>query len=121
MLIEIQGLKFTDFGCSSAVWYIKPEYSDKHYVINSQQELEKYISINCIPQIDFSKYILLMGVKGFTTGVSQYNEKIEENNIEIVYTITFLTNEATVAQGIAYHSIIEKPSKPKSIRFEEIV
>jgi hypothetical protein len=121
---EKQILKFSDFGCSNI--FLKPAYIrnyHNHYVVTSQKSLEKYTytTSDCIPQIDFSKYIVIIGSRGFSTGVSLYNEKAEENNVEIVYTVTFLTNDATVALGIQYHAVIEKPSGQKNIRVVEIV
>lgn len=43
--------------------------------------------------------------------------------LEIIYTITFLTNIAAVAQGVSYHVVTEKPTdrKHKNIRIMEIV
>jgi|GEM_PF-2996329 len=122
-LIEKEFYKFSDFGCESIFWYMKSEYEQNHYVISSQQELEGYIESGCIPQIDFSKYIVIIGNKRFTTGVSSYDEKVEENNSEIIYTITFLTNITAVAQGVNYHTVIEKPKnwENKNVRVVEFI
>jgi hypothetical protein len=126
LLVEKQILKFTDFECSNVSWQFKPGFSGvapNYYIASSQQELEKYITINCIPQIDFSRYVVLLGQRGFATGVSLYDEKLEENNTEIVYTVTFMTQLTLVAQPIQYYAIIELPSDNmrKSIRVEEII
>jgi hypothetical protein len=126
LLVEKQILKFTDFECSNVSWQFKPGYSGvapNYYIASSQQELEKYITINCIPQIDFSRYVVLLGQRGFPTGVSLYDEKLEENNAEIVYTVTFMTQLTLVAQPIQYYAIIELPTdnRKKSIRVEEII
>lgn len=122
-LIEREFYKFSDFGCENISWHLKSEYEQNHYVISSLQELEGYIESDCTPQIDFSKYIVIIGSKSFTTGVSVYDEKVEENNSEIVYTVTFLTNEATVAQRVNYHVVVEKPTglENKKIRVVELV
>ena len=103
--------KFSDFGCENLIWNFKAGYSNNYYVINSQQELNIYISSDCNPQIDFNKYFVIIGSKSFTTGVSLLDEKVEENNKEIVFTISFLTHLTTVAQGIKYHAVIKKKSK----------
>jgi len=46
---------------------------------------------------------------------------VEENNKKIVYTITFLKNDATVASGAKCHAVIKKPSNKKEIKVVEIV
>ena len=54
--------------------------------------------------------------------LNKYNsEKVEGNNKKIVYTITFLKNDATVASGAKYHAVIKKPSNKKEIKVVENV
>jgi len=120
-LTEIELLKFSDFGCENYTWNFKPGYSNNYYIINSQQELSNYINSDCMPQIDFNEYVVIIGSKSFTTGVSLFDEKVEGNNKKIVYTITFLKNDATVASGAKYHAVIKKPSNKKEIKVVEIV
>ena len=118
---EKEFLKFSDFGCENSAWNFKPGYYNNYYTINSTQELSNYINSDCIPQIDFNEYFVIIGSKSFTTGVSLFDEKVEENNIEIVYTITFLTDDTFVASGAKYHAVIKKPSGKKEIKVVEIV
>lgn len=119
-LTEIELLKFSDFGCENYTWNFKPGYSNNYYIINSQQELINYINSDCMPQIDFNEYVVIIGSKSFTTGVSLFDEKVEENNKKIVYTITFLTDLTMVASGAKYHAVI-KTSDKKEIKVVEIV
>jgi hypothetical protein len=114
-------LKFSDFGCENIVWNFKAGNSNSYYTVNSQQELSNYINSDCNPQIDFNKYFVIIGSKSFPTGVSLFDEKVEENNKEIVYTITFLTDDTFVASGAKYHAVIKKPSGKKEINVVEIV
>lgn len=119
---DVEYFKFSDFGCESGnSWYLKTDYVGKNYIITSQQKFEECIAIECNPQIDFSSYVLLIGVKQFNSGASLSDEKVQENNSEIVYTVTFKEDISTVALGIPYHAIIRKPLNGKSIRIVEIV
>jgi hypothetical protein len=121
--IEQEFFKFSDFGCENEPWHLKSGYANNYYIITSQQELEKYTESDCIPQIDFANYTVLIGNKMFSTGIDHYDEKVEENNAEIVYTVTFYTNIAAVAQGVTYHVVIENPTgrKNKNVRIVEDV
>jgi hypothetical protein len=74
-----------------------------------------------MPQIDFNEYVVIIGSKSFSTGVSLFDEKVEENNKKIVYTITFLTDLTMVASGAKYHAVLKKPSDKKEIKVVEIV
>lgn len=113
--------KFSDFGCGNLIWNFKVGYSNNYYVINSQQELSSYMNSDCIPQIDFNIYFVVIGDKRFSTGVSLFEEKVEENNKEIVYTVTFLTHLTTVAQSVKYHAVIKKTYDKKEIKVIEFV
>lgn len=119
--IEIDFLKFSDFGCENSQLNLKSEFTENHYVITSNSELEYYLRMDCIPQIDFSEYFLIIGVKRFTTGASILDEKAEENNTEIVYTVTFQTDATFFPTPLKYHAIINSSSSLKNIRIEEIV
>ena len=119
---DVEYFKFSDFGCETGdSWYLRPGYVVKNYIIRSQQEFEECIAIECNPQIVFSNFVLLIGVKLFNSGALLFNEMVQENNSEVIYTITFLKDESTVALGIPYHSIVRKPLNGKSIRIVEIV
>lgn len=119
-LIEIK--KITDFGCDDCSIILKPEYvNNGYYIIYSENEFNKYVKYvtgENIPTIDFEKYFLIIGVKQFSSGVEILKEKAEENNIEIIYYVTFLTNDSTVALSVGYHAFFEKPIKEKVVRVE---
>lgn len=120
---EKEFFKFSDFGCENEPWHLKSEYVNNHYIITSQQEFEKYIESDCTPQIDFTKYLVIVGSKSFTTGASIYKENVEENATKLVLTITFLKNISTVAIGLSYHVVIKRKlgENDKSVEVIEIV
>ena len=114
-------LKFSDFGCENHTWNLKPGNNNNYYIIESQDELIKYIQGECMPQIDFNKYFVIIGSKSFTTGASLFAEKVEENNVEIVYTVTFQTDFSRVIGGVKYHVVLKKANSKKDIKVIEVV
>jgi len=121
--VEKEFLKFSDFGCDNGLWRLKPNYVGHNYIISTLPELQEHVLSDCIPTIDFTKYVVLIGIKSFTTGASFYGEKVEESETEIVYTVTFDAYETTVVVGVPYHVVIEKPkdSDHKNIRIVELI
>lgn len=114
--------KITDFGCDDCYLSLKPEYiNDTYFVIYSESDFTKYVTGENIPAIDFEKYFLIIGVKQFASGAEMLEEKAEENNIEIIYYVTFLKHITTVALGVGYHAFLEKPIKEKAVRVEIII
>jgi hypothetical protein len=120
--VEKEFLKFSDFGCDNGL-YLKPNYVGHYYIISTMPELQEHVMSDCIPTIDFTKYVVLIGIKSFTTGASLYSEKVEESETEIVYTVTFDAFETTVPMGVPYHVVIEKSkdSGHKNIRIVELI
>jgi len=112
--------KFADFGCEHQSWKIKAGYANDYYIINSAEDLNKYIEYECKPDIDFSKYIVILGNKGFSTGTSLVSEKVEENNVELVYTLTFSKGFSMDAPSVKYHIVIPIPYN-KDIKLVEVV
>ena len=111
-LLQIK--KITDFGTEQSRISLKPEYiNGNYYVIESESEFTKYVTGENLPSIDFDNYFLIIGVRQFTSGASIVEEKAEENNVEIIYTVTFQTDATTVALGLLYHAFISKPAIKK--------
>ena len=99
--------KITDFDCDDCYLSLKPEYiNDTYYVIYTESDFTKYVTGENIPSIDFEKYFLIIGTKQFTSGAKILEEKAEENNVEIVYYVTFLTDDSTVALRVGYHAFL---------------
>lgn len=120
--ISIEIKKISDFGNENSFLSLKPEYVDDiYYIIKSESDFAKYVTGENIPTIDFDKYFLIIGIKQFTSGASIIEEKAKENNVEIIYTINFQKNDATVALGLGYHAFIEKPINEKEIIVELVV
>ena len=121
--VEKEFLKFSDFECDNGLWRLKPNYVGHNYIISTLPELQEHVLSDCIPTIDFTKYVVLIGIKSFTTGASLYGEKVEESETEIVYTVTFDAYMTTVVMGVPYHVVIEKPkdSDHKNIRIVELI
>lgn len=117
---ELDYFKFSDFGCQNDnQWSLST--NGVNYIISSQEGFDEHLIVECNPIIDFESYTLLVGNKQFSTGVSIYSEKVKENNSEVIYEVTFLTDDTYVAQVINYHVIINKPLNGKTIRITAIV
>jgi len=116
---EIELYKFSDFGCENDnQWSLNTGYYNDNYIITSQEEFEEIVNLKCTVDIDFSNYTLLIGSKTFGSGASLYDEKVEENNSEIVYTVTFREDDSQATSLVNYHVVIEN-SSGKDIRIEE--
>lgn len=121
--VEMEFLKFADFGCENGLPHLKPQYAGHYYIVSSQQELDEHLAGDCITQIDFSKYMVIIGSKSFPTGASLYDESVKESEDEVVYTVTFKTDETAVAMGVPYHVVIKKTEGRvnKNVKIIEVV
>ena len=120
---QIEFKKITDFDCNDCSISLKSEYfNNDYYIIRSEESFLKYVDGVNIPVIDFNKYILIIGHKILSTDASVINEKVEENNIEILYTVSIRKNDATIPTAVIYYVFIEKANSGKdiSVKFEEL-
>ncbi len=117
---EIEFFKFSDFGCENDnQWSLNSGYYNDNYIITSQEEFEEIVNMKCSAQIDFSNYTLLVGSRVYGVGSSLYNEKVEENNSKIVYTVT-IQIEGTQSTSLTKYYVIIENSSGKDIKIEKV-
>ncbi len=120
LLMPTEFYKFSDFDGDDSSWHLKGGYANSFYIVNSEEELKKYIVSDCMPEIDFSEYIVILGIKSFASGASLLNETVEENDAELIYTVDFSTDFTMVALGVKYHVVVPMPYN-KDIKVVEVV
>ena len=77
-------------------------YDKSLIVINSNEELENYISCSNgnYPEIDFTKYTLLLAKGGGTSGIAAFEKQLQQTSINKYFLYVDITrNMTTVPQG----------------------
>lgn len=115
-------LTISDFGCQENEINLKKEYNNSYYIIEDSIMFNEYVDCKCNPQIDFSKYTMIIGNKSFTNGTHIESMKMKENCFRIKLEVVFDSRGLTdVAPILLYHAIIYKPINGQSIKVKEKV
>ncbi|AVR44250.1 hypothetical protein C7S20_02665 [Christiangramia fulva] len=99
------------------------EISEGYKIIRNQTEFEALNFGNCDPEIDFSKYDLIIGKYQLTTGNNSIDYDLVENcqTKNLILKIAFNQNETAEAPNVTYHALIPKLEIGQSISIEYAV
>ncbi len=98
------------YGCSDTR-YMEVDLSEDYALVRSQEEFESLVTgEGCSPEIDFTKYDLVIGKKGLTSGNTSIDYELGYtcNPGELLLQVTFNQNGFTEAPNITYHALIPK-------------
>ena len=111
-----------EYGCTN-IKNSNIEISEDYKIIRNQVDFENLNLENCNPEIDFSKYDLIIGKYQLTTGNNSIDYNLFENcqNNNLILKITFNQNEATEAPNVTFHALIPKLENNQSISIEYAV
>lgn len=107
-----------EYGCTNTKNSLEVELTDDFTVIRNQADFTNQVTGNCIPDIDFTNYDLIIGKKGLTSGNSSIDYQFTDDcrTGEYVLKVIFSQNIATVAPNITYHRLIPKLPEAKEIK-----
>ena len=97
----------SEYGCTSTASQMEITGSDNILIITNQSDFEANIGGSCLPTIDFSKYILLIGKQALTNGLESITyELIDDCDGENYdFNVNLKMNATTVAPVVTYHSL----------------
>jgi hypothetical protein len=115
-----QNISFTEYSLpETSCHWVNLLYDDKVLMINSNEELEKYISCakGSYPAIDFSKHTLLLASGKTTSGISKVNAKKIQQILPDKYVLNMeiLINKLLVDETWYMSSIAEKMNKENTL------
>lgn len=108
-----------EYGCTNTK-NSNVDISEDYQIIRNQIDFETLNLENCNPEIDFSKYDLIIGKYQLTRGNNSINYELVENcqNNNLILKVTFDQNEATVAPNVTYHALVPKLKNEQSVSIE---
>ena len=99
-----------EYGCVNTKYQMDIDLSDDFTIIRSQESFDNLITGDCMPQIDFSTYDLLIGKKALTSGNTSIDYSLMKHpcNGQFYLQIDFLQNATAEAPNLTYHALIPK-------------
>ena len=109
----------SEYGCDDTRYDLEIDLSNNYTIIHSQQEFENKVTSNCIPDIDFSSFDLVIGKKGLSSGNSSIDYKLTKDcSNQITLLVTFNQGETMNAPNITYHALIPKLGDEETVNVE---
>ncbi|RSK33891.1 hypothetical protein [Hymenobacter metallilatus] len=119
--IPITSLEAT-YGCTNTPRQLSTSLNQTYTVIRNQADFDRLVTGSCHPQIDFTKYDLVIGNKGSMSGSStiSYTYLRQCETDKLILLVTFragLTNDAPI---LTYHALVPKlaPAETVEVKVE---
>ncbi|RSK42199.1 hypothetical protein [Hymenobacter perfusus] len=109
-----------EYGCTNTPRQLSVNLPQTYTVIRSQAEFDQQVTGDCHPQVDFTKYDLVIGNKGSSSGSSTityaYQRECEtgQSFLKVIFQAG-MTNDAPI---LTYHALVPKLAPAETVRVE---
>lgn len=111
-----------EYECNNTLYQLNIELSEDFVIIHSQEEYNNSVT-GCNPEINFDKFDLIIGKKGFSNGVSSVEYQLIQNcnSSNLQLDITFTLNLTAIAPNLTFHRLIPKLNDSQNLSINIIV
>lgn len=111
------------YNCNETKYQMDIDLTDNYVIIRNSSDFDELVTGNCVPEIDFSMYDLVIGKKGLAHGNTSIDYELIEDCTHGNQTlrVTFNQNETTEAPNLTYHSLIPKLGEEQGVTVEIII
>jgi hypothetical protein len=109
-----------EYGCSDTRKQLTIKLNQTYAVIRNQADFDRLVTGRCHPQIDFTKYDLVIGNQGSASGSSSiaytYGRSCETGQLKLRVKFTQgMTNDAPI---LTYHALVPKLAPQETVRVD---
>ncbi|MET4107075.1 hypothetical protein [Hymenobacter sp. UYP22] len=109
-----------EYGCGDTRRQLSISLNQTYTIIRTQADFDRLVTGSCHPQIDFTKYDLVIGNKGSTSGSSSiayaYHRECETGKLHLQVTFTAgMTNDAPI---LTYHVLVPKLAAQETVHVD---
>lgn len=118
-IIPITSLE-KEYGCVNTKYQMDIDLQEDYTIIHTQSSFENLVIGNCQPQIDFSKYDLIIGKKGLGSGNASIDYELVENceDKRLILTVIFYQTIFDEAPNLTYHALVPKIEKDRDLEVD---
>ena len=100
----------SDYGCENTKYSLVVDLQNNGKIIRSKEAYDTEVTGTCHPDIDFSKYDLVIGKQssGNENDTIIYDYRYACPNNELTLTVDIIQSDATRPDNVVYHAIIPK-------------
>ena len=109
-----------EYGCINTKYQMDIVLSNDYTIIRSQESFYNLVTGDCMPQIDFSTYDLVIGKKELTSGNTAINYSFMKHpcNGQFYLQVDFIQNATAEAPNLTYHALIPKLNTNETVRVD---
>ncbi|TGE08289.1 hypothetical protein [Hymenobacter fodinae] len=109
-----------EYGCTDSRRQLSIGLDQTYTIIRNQADFDKLVTGSCHPQIDFTKYDLVIGNKGTASGSSSiaytYARECETGQLKLRVKFTQgMTNDAPI---LTYHALVPKLAPQETVQVD---
>ena len=109
-----------EYGCTDTRKQLSVNLDQAYIIIRNQADFDKQVTGSCHPQIDFTKYDLVIGNKGTASGSSSiaytYMRECETGQLKLRVKFTQgMTNDAPI---LTYHALVPKLDPQETVQVD---
>ena len=100
----------SDYGCTDTRHTLVINLQNDGTIIRSRADYDSQVTGTCHPEIDFSKYDLIIGAQstGNVVDTIYYDYRIKCPDDELTLTVDIIQSAATTPDNVVYHAIVPK-------------
>ncbi|MCA8829362.1 hypothetical protein [Hymenobacter pini] len=109
-----------EYGCGDTRRQLSVNLNQTYVIIRNQTDFDQQVTGSCHPQIDFTKYDLVIGNKGSASGSSSiaytYGRSCETGQLKLRVKFTQgMTNDAPI---LTYHALVPKLAPQETVQVD---
>jgi hypothetical protein len=109
-----------EYGCTDSRRQLSINLDQTYTIIRNQADFDKLVTGSCHPQIDFTKYDLVIGNKGSASGSSSiaytYARECQTGQLKLQVKFTQgMTNDAPI---LTYHALVPKLAPQETVQVD---
>ncbi|TGD82626.1 hypothetical protein [Hymenobacter wooponensis] len=109
-----------EYGCTDSRRQLSISLDQTYTIIRNQADFDKLVTGSCHPQIDFTKFDLVIGNKGSASGGSSiaytYARECETGQLKLQVKFTRgMTNDAPI---LTYHALVPKLAPQETVQVD---
>lgn len=100
----------TEYGCTNTKYQMNISLNNTFQVIKTQSQFNSLVTGACMPNIDFTRYDLIIGKKGLLNGNRNINYSLVRDcpNNKTTLNVSIQNDLNATAPNITYHALVPK-------------
>ncbi|RSK47045.1 hypothetical protein [Hymenobacter rigui] len=109
-----------EYGCTDTRRQLTTNLNQTYTIIRNQADFDRLVTGNCHPQIDFTKYDLVIGKQVTTSGSSSFQYMYQRQCLaeSMKLHVTVIPGMTTDTGNLTYHALVPKLAPQETVQVD---